>query len=226
MSYLVVTDRRLRDNRVTAIMQSTTLLVAALTAIAIIVAQQLVTIWTSKKRARSLGCRSANRYSHTHPLGFDLYHARIEAIKQGRRNGFDLDLFQEYGSTYEEKAGLGRIINTCDPVNMQVVGAIQWQDFGREKRRAAKGFFGDGILSMNGAEWKQTRALVTPLFQRAELTDIERFRKFVDRMIDLIPRDGSTVDLQPLLQKLVSALRVGPGPSFDISDCVRFQVSG
>lgn len=87
---------------------------------------------------------------------------------------------------------------------MQAVGATQWQDFGREKRRAARGFFGDGILSMNGHEWKQARELVNPLFQRAELTDVDHFRKYVDRMLELIPRDGSTVDMQPLLQKLVS----------------------
>jgi hypothetical protein len=32
---------------------------------------------------------------------------------------------------------------------------------------------------------------------------VDGFRKFVDRMLALIPRDGSTVDLQPLFQKLV-----------------------
>lgn len=186
-------------------MQPITLYIAVLPVVLFIL-QKLFSTLNSYHRARSLGCQPINRYQHTHPLGFDLHRARVDAVKTGRRNGFDLELFEKYGSTYEERAFLGKIINTCDITNMQAVGATQFQDFGREKRRAARKFFGDGILSMNGHEWKQARGLVDPLFQRAELTDIERFRKYIDRMFALIPRDGSTVDMQPLLQKLVSPI--------------------
>lgn len=166
--------------------------------------QKLLTELRRHRRARKLGCLPVNKYPHTHPLGFDIYQARIDAVKAGRRNDFDLELFERYGSTYEERGFLSKIINTTDTANFQAVGTTQFQDFGREARRAAEPFFGHGILSMNGPQWKQARDLVTPLFKRAELMDIEFFKKYVDRLLERLPRDGSTVDMQPLLQKLVS----------------------
>lgn len=101
-------------------MPSTTLYIAGITAVVLII-QKLVTTFKAYSRARSLGCRPANKYPHTHPLGFDIHRARVEAVKAGRRNGFDLELFVKYGSTYEEKALLGKIINTCVSSEVELI---------------------------------------------------------------------------------------------------------
>jgi cytochrome P450 monooxygenase len=69
-------------------------------------------------------------------------------------------------------------------------------------------FLGRGIFSEDGPAWKRSRDLIKPLFKRAELSDVEGFKKFVDRMLALIPRDGSTVDLKPLFEKLVRVASV------------------
>ena len=185
-------------------MQFLSLYVGLFSVITYFLVQSLVIKWRRYQTAKQRGCQPVNKYSHTRPFGFDLYYDRIEAVKAGRLNKFNQELFEKYGSTYEERTLTGRIINTTETANFQAVGANKFEDFGRDARRAAEPFFGQGILSSNGRVWKQARDLVTPLFKRAELNDVENFKKFTDRMLALIPRDGSTVDMQPLLQKLVS----------------------
>ena len=52
---------------------------------------------------------------------------------------------------------------------------------------------------------------IKPIFARAQISGLAHLEKHVMRMIDSIPRDRSTIDLQPLLKFLVrdflSALR-------------------
>lgn len=87
-------------------------------------------------------------------------------------------------------------------------------------------FLGRGIFLEDGHAWKRSRDLIKPLFKRAELSDVEGFAKFVDRMFALIPRDGTTVDLQPLFQKLVSPpLFSPPGLPKVVSLSSKFYVS-
>lgn len=189
-------------------MSSLPLYIAIATAILILL-QKLLSARKRHAFAQQHRCLPVNKYPHVHALGWDLYRARANAVAAGRRNGYDLELFEQCGPTYEERQFTRRVIHTTQTENFQAVGATQFQHFGRDGsgRRAMRPFFGDGILSMDGSEWRQARDLVTPLFLRAQLRDVEFFRRFVDRMFDLLPRDGSTVDMQPLLQKLVSMRR-------------------
>jgi cytochrome P450 len=63
-------------------------------------------------------------------------------------------------------------------------------------------FLGDGIITRDGAFWKRSRQLTNPIFSRAQVSTLAPFEVHVGRMIRRIPRDGSTVDLQPLLKML------------------------
>ena len=74
------------------------------------------------------------------------------------------------------------------------------------RNKALAPFFGNGIFSQDGALWKHSRDIIKPLFTRAEISDVDSFRLYADRMFSLIPSDGSTVDIHPLLLKLVRSL--------------------
>lgn len=65
-------------------------------------------------------------------------------------------------------------------------------------------FIGPGILTNEGAAWRRSRNLIKPLFKRAELSDVVRFERHVDRLMKVLPRDGQTVDLMPWMAKVVS----------------------
>jgi hypothetical protein len=63
---------------------------------------------------------------------------------------------------------------------------------------------GRGIISNDGPVWEHARGAIRPAFTRAEIANPEAFGVHVERFLNLLPMDGSVVDLQPLFDRLVS----------------------
>lgn len=61
---------------------------------------------------------------------------------------------------------------------------------------------GSGIFTQDGALWKHSRALLRPQFASNRSQNFEQIKNCVQDLINSIPGDGSTVDLQPLFFKL------------------------
>lgn len=61
---------------------------------------------------------------------------------------------------------------------------------------------GSGIFTQDGAAWKHSRALLRPQFASNRSQNFEQIKNCVQDLVDTIPGDGSTVDLQPLFFKL------------------------
>ena len=186
------------------------LLNAFIVIILLALVQHLYGKWIESRafRAAALehGCQKPRRYPHKWPYGVDLLRARLAAIRKGRYNRLYLEHFQTHGKTWEENLAGTRVINSMEAANFHQVAALSFHDYGKlaMRNKALSPFLGDGIFSQDGARWKHSRDLIKPLFTRAELSgDIDSFKIYADRLLSLIPRDGSTVDLQPLLLKMV-----------------------
>lgn len=95
--------------------------------------------------------------------------------------------------------------NTMSMENIQTMAALKFSDYGVEPSRKLKkpNFTGDGILSTDGPAWKRSRELITPTFARREIADLDSLEVYLDRMLSLVPGDNQTVDMQPLLKRLV-----------------------
>jgi cytochrome P450 len=106
--------------------------------------------------------------------------------------------FALYGKTWEENLCGSRIINTMDPRNVQhVISAMTFSDWGKASTTYAEPFLGQGIFSLNGVAWRHARKVVVPAFSKTEgAADVESMERHVDRFIRVIPRDGSTIDIQ------------------------------
>ncbi|KAL9617350.1 MAG: hypothetical protein Q9160_007838 [Pyrenula sp. 1 TL-2023] len=93
-----------------------------------------------------------------------------------------------------------------EPTNYQYVLGTGAKDFLQEepptKKLWAKTSIGPGILTSTGAQWKQHRTLITSIFKRAELVDINIIQEHVDRLMDVLPRDGSTIEAQEILRSM------------------------
>ena len=113
--------------------------------------------------------------------------------------------FDLYGKTFEERFFDTKIINTMEAANIQQAAALSFQDWGKSSSRNAitSPFLGRGIFSEDGAFWRSSRDLIKPTFARSEISDVNSLGLFVNRLLELIPRDGSTFDIQPLVHKLV-----------------------
>ncbi|KAF2828990.1 cytochrome P450 [Ophiobolus disseminans] len=113
-------------------------------------------------------------------------------------------LFAEHGKTYKATRSGRTIIRTCDPEVSKAVLSTQFEHFGLQPIRyeEGKGFFGNGILVTDGPQWKHSRTLIRPTFDIAHVANFGRLEGHVMRFMNLLPRDGSTVDLFPLLKRL------------------------
>ena len=57
---------------------------------------------------------------------------------------------------------------------------------------------GKGIFTSDGEAWAHSRALLRPSFAREQIADLNTFEKHMQQLFQLIPADGTTVDLKDL----------------------------
>ena len=153
-------------------------------------------------------CQKPRRYPHRDPVwGYDLYRLREQASKAGYFYQLYDSHFKMHGKTFEELFWGAKVINTMERDNIQRVAVYSFQDWGkassRDRNNAFAPVFGDGIFTQDGAAWKHSREMIKPLFTRSEIADLRPLPTYTDRLIGLLPRDGRTTDVQPLLHKFV-----------------------
>ena len=96
-----------------------------------------------------------------------------------------------------------RTIETTEPENIKTILALDFKIWTYGKMRdEVKVIFGDGIFSKSGAAWQRSRDMLRPHFTRSQIADLPMVEKHIPLLFDLIPRDGSTIDMQPLFFRL------------------------
>ncbi|CAI7621811.1 unnamed protein product [Penicillium manginii] len=101
---------------------------------------------------------------------------------------------------------LGRhMIHTIEPENMKAISATVWKDFGVEPLRRSTGasmpFADKGVNTTDGHDWAFSRFLIKPYFLREAFSNTDRLEVHTDNLLSLIPLDGSTFDMQTLMQR-------------------------
>jgi cytochrome P450 len=157
-------------------------------------------------RATSNGCAEPPRYPHKDPvLGIDLFSQYMNAFKAENFLDFSKGMFDEFGRTFKANVMGKTTIRSIDPEVSKAVFATYASRFGLEPLRygVATHLWGNGIIVVDGERWKHARALMRPSFEVVHLANFDRLRKHVDTFLNLLPEDGSTVDLMPLFLRLV-----------------------
>lgn len=152
-------------------------------------------------------CSPLTFYRHKDPFfGSDLYRKTVKSKANGDYKDTLQGFYQQYGKTFQANVFGETVIYTSDMENIQAINTTQFDNFGVEgiRRQANANWVGEGVFVSDGATWKHARKLVMPIFARAHIADLSGFSKHLNRMLDLIPRNGETVDLRPLFRRLVS----------------------
>ena len=58
---------------------------------------------------------------------------------------------------------------------------------------------GEGIFILDGPEWKHSRDMLRPNFERAQIDDTDLFENHAQDLVNAIPKNGEPVALKPLL---------------------------
>ena len=179
------------------------------------------------RKKREHGCQKAPRYPHKEPfLGLDLL---IKDTQEHTKSVYLAEVMRQYAAyskTHEIRFLNARMIRTMDPKNIQAVLGLNAKDFGLQPLREglAMPLFGRGINTTDGEAWQHSRSLIKPTFSRAEICNRNSLESHVGRLLDLLPRDGSEFDLQPLLSRLVCFSRALPASLGREFDFVAFRM--
>lgn len=159
-----------------------------------------------RKLIRQQGCQPPPALLQKDPLfGLDVVYQLLRSIKDRRRNMSMKEQVDTYGYTFQSKPYGTNKIFTIEPRNLQYIFSTKFESFGVAPVRlfAFRPLTGKGVMNTDGAFWEHSRALIRPTFARSQIANLSSLEEHVSKLIDLIPRDGSTVDLKPLFAHLV-----------------------
>ena len=155
---------------------------------------------------KEYGCKPAVKRPQLDPIfGIDIFLDSLKAVREHKLLPTFRARFVQYGRSTFQASSLGQtIIITIEPEILKTVMSLKFKDYslGQRRRRAFLPLLGDGIFTTDGVAWHNSRDLLRPNFSRSQVGDLEIFERHCDHLIQAIPRDGSTVDLQDLFFRL------------------------
>ena len=158
-----------------------------------------------RKMAAENGCKPSHaRLISKEPfLGLDLMFENLKAAKEHRLLETQKGRFDKMGATFTGQL-LGKpLVVSIEPQNIKTVLSLKFKDYILGGREAALGpLLGKGIFTTDGERWAHSRAMIRPNFARDQVADLGAFERHIQQLFKLIPRDGSTVDLQELFFRL------------------------
>ncbi|GAW18019.1 hypothetical protein ANO14919_074880 [Xylariales sp. No.14919] len=158
------------------------------------------------RRRRQLHCGKIPSRSQWDPIfGLDLAWSQWKALKQQTFLSWLQGMHEGQPKTFKVKFLGKRQIFTKDPENLKHMVAVVNKNFGISPLRRYKNigypFADKGVNTTDGEDWAFSRFLIKPFFYREVYTDVERIRRYTDEMFTLLPPDGETFNMQPLLQR-------------------------
>jgi cytochrome P450 len=164
-----------------------------------------------RRQKKQHSCQEPPKYPHTDNMfGSDLFRENAEAAKKFVLLDKWTSRYRQYGETFTAIFQGSAAICTVDPTNLQAITTTNFKDYGVQpmRRAATLPFLGEGVFTMDGAFWEHSRALIRPTFSITNIADLPAFEVNLQKFFKLLPSDGSTVDLKPLLCKLVCQLQI------------------
>lgn len=145
-------------------------------------------------------------------LGLDVAFAQVTSVKSHTFLLWLRSLHVKAKAKTVSFSFLGkRFIHITEPENMKALFAGPlWKDFGVEpmrlNRHATMPFAHKGVGTVDGPEWEVSRSLIKPHFAPGVTKNMECVEQHTDILMSLIPQDGSTFDMQALMQRWVCRL--------------------
>ncbi len=137
-------------------------------------------------------------------VGWKLFLENAKAFKEHRLLEHIQGRFQRNGCTFRNRLLTTQIYVTAEPENLKTMLALNFKDWSLPDRRKAAFLpvLGAGIFTTDGAAWQHSRELLRPNFVRSQVGNLETLETHVGHLIQAIPRDGSTVDIEDLFFRL------------------------
>ncbi|MCJ1311383.1 hypothetical protein MMC25_005054 [Agyrium rufum] len=156
-------------------------------------------------KSKSHGCSAPPKYPHKDPIfGLDLFLDDMKNLREHQLLDRLKERYDKYVQTFQGVAMGKTALWTNNPQNLQAIYGTKFQDMGVQplRRDATLPFLREGVVTMDGPFWKHSRDLIRPTFTKTNVANLLAFEVHFKKFLGLMARDGSTVDLKPLLYKL------------------------
>jgi cytochrome P450 len=165
---------------------------------------------TTGARRRSMikrhGCLPPKLLPDADPTGFGYFRLKetLRWLKERKLLQGNTSRFAQMGNTFAINVSMIRVVATIEPENLKHMQALDFKNWsiGSMRKKLFTPFLGTGIFTTDGQKWQHSREMLRPSFVRSQIGDPATFEPHVKDLIDAIPRDGSTVDLQELFFRL------------------------
>lgn len=170
-----------------------------------------LTVGASRRRMiKEHGCKPITSYSGVNDFpepifGWKLFRFQAAMVRARKLLETNHIRFQQNNTRTLKLQILHRkFVMTIEPENLKAMMATSFKDFNLADNRkdAFIPLLGRGIFTTDGPAWQHSRELLRPNFVRAQVADLATFEVHVGHLMEAIPRDGSTVDLQELFFRL------------------------
>ena len=169
-----------------------------------------LTVGANQRRIiREHGCKPVKQNSEYNSwkektFGIKAFRENFKAFREHRLLETARGRLQRHGNTLQVHLLRTPLYITIEPENLKTIMATKFKDWNLPDRRksAFQPLLGDGIFTTDGAAWHHSRELLRPNFVRSQIGDLATFEGHVRQLIEAIPKDGSTVDLQELFFRL------------------------
>lgn len=162
-----------------------------------------------ERESAARGCRPAPTLRSSNLLGTSRLKESIRATKEDRGPQYVISAMNDVGSdihTLRVPILDYELLVTRDPENVRAMLSSQSHDYDISAMRANAfmPLLGNGIFTGRGQQWKHSRALVRPQFQRDEITNLQFIERHLQTLLDVLEakrKDGGwteTLDFQPL----------------------------
>ncbi|KAI0487509.1 putative monooxygenase [Xylaria cf. heliscus] len=174
--------------------------------VAFLIMQAIVGTVVDDHKRRQRKCGTIPSLRQWDPIwGLDLAWSQYKALKTQNFLPWLRGIHEGQPKTFKVKFLGKRQIFTSDPENLKHMTSIVWKDFGISPLRRYKNighpFADKGVNTTDGEDWSFSRFLIKPFFYREVYTDVKRISRYTDELMTLLPPDGETFNMQPLLQR-------------------------
>ena len=139
-------------------------------------------------------------------LGIDVFLRVAKATREHQSMQHISNWFSQVGSTFRFNVLGDKVIMTNEPMNVQAILVTHFSDFeiGESRSRSSAQMLGHGVFNSDGKAWERGRALIRPNFVKSQVADLNIFEKNYMALVDALPQDDTTVDIQEWIFRLVS----------------------
>ncbi|KAF5633000.1 cytochrome P450 monooxygenase [Fusarium sp. NRRL 25303] len=158
-------------------------------------------------KTKKYKCGPLKTYPHWDPIwGIDFVLSMSRAFKEHRWLSWMEETWAAQGTKTFKARFLGmRMVYSSEMENMKAMSTSQWEEFVLEPIRVDNGvatpFTGKGVSTADGEFWHYSRGIIKPYFERQAFANVARLKPFTDKMLDLIPTNGDTFDMQVLTRR-------------------------